>query len=60
VQGVLDGRFAKKAKRGGHDFAFSGLIACAQSGCAVVSEIKTQHPKRLRCSQTDHAYFPGE
>ena len=30
VQGVLDGRFAKKAKRGKHDFAFSGLIACAQ------------------------------
>ena len=28
VQGVLDGRFAKKAKRGRHDFAFSGLIAC--------------------------------
>ena len=28
VQGVLDGRFAKKAKRGKHDFAFSGLIAC--------------------------------
>ena len=25
VQGVLDGRFAKKAKRGKHDFAFSGL-----------------------------------
>jgi hypothetical protein len=27
VQDVLDGRFAKKAKRGRHDFAFSGLIA---------------------------------
>jgi hypothetical protein len=24
VQGVLDGRFAKKAKRGKHDFAYSG------------------------------------
>ena len=26
---VLDGRFAKKANRGKHDFAFSGLIKCA-------------------------------
>ena len=40
VQGVLDGRFAKKAKRGKHDFAFSGLIACHACGCAVVGEIK--------------------
>ena len=40
VQGVLDGRFAKKAKRGRHDFAFSGLIACHACGCAVVGEIK--------------------
>ena len=28
VQGMMDGRYAKKAKRGKHDFAFSGLIAC--------------------------------
>ena len=40
VQGVLDGRFARKARRGRHDFAFSGLVACAQCGCAVVGEIK--------------------
>jgi len=40
VQSVLDGRFANKAKRGRHDFAFSGLISCAQCGCAVVGEIK--------------------
>ena len=32
VQGVFDGRFAKKAKRGKHDFAFSGLIACHACG----------------------------
>src|SRR5436190_1107942 len=38
VQGVLDGRFANKAKRGRHDFAFSGLIACGKCGCAVVGE----------------------
>ena len=30
VQGVMDGRFAKKHRRMTHDFAFSGLIACAQ------------------------------
>ncbi len=40
VQGVLDGRFASKAKRGRHDFAFSGLIECHACGCAVVGEIK--------------------
>src|SRR3954451_18573129 len=28
AQDVLDGRFASKAKRGRHDFAFSGLIEC--------------------------------
>ena len=28
VQGVLDGRHAKKNRRVKHDFAFSGLIAC--------------------------------
>jgi site-specific DNA recombinase len=40
VQGVLDGRFARRAKRGKHEFAFSGLIKCAQCGCAVVGEMK--------------------
>jgi site-specific DNA recombinase len=39
VQGVLDGRNVSKAKRGKHDFAFSGLIACAKCGCSVVGEI---------------------
>jgi hypothetical protein len=50
VQGVLDGRFAKKAKRGKHDFAFSGLIACAQCGCAVVGEIKKQRYVYYHCT----------
>ncbi len=40
MQGVLDGRFASKAKRGRHDYAFSGLIECHACGCAVVGEIK--------------------
>src|SRR5215211_8551729 len=50
VQGVLDGRFAKKAKRGKHDFAFSSLIACAQCGCAVVGEIKKQRYLYYHCT----------
>jgi site-specific DNA recombinase len=50
VQGVLDGRFAKKAKRGKHDFAFSGLISCAQCGCAVVGEIKKQRYVYYHCT----------
>jgi DNA invertase Pin-like site-specific DNA recombinase len=50
VQGVLDGRFVKKAKRGRHDFAFSGLIACAKCGCAVVGEIKKQRYVYYHCT----------
>jgi DNA invertase Pin-like site-specific DNA recombinase len=50
VQGVLDGRIAKRAKRGKHDFAFSGLIACAQCGCAVVGEIKKQRYVYYHCT----------
>ena len=50
VQGVLDGRFASKAKRGRHDFAFSGLIACQACGCAVVGEIKKQRYVYYHCT----------
>ena len=50
VQGVLDGRFAKKAKRGRHDFAFSGLIACHACGCAVVGEIKKERYVYYHCT----------
>lgn len=50
VQEVLDGRFAKKAKRGKHDFAFSGLIACHACGCAVVGEIKKQRYVYYHCT----------
>jgi site-specific DNA recombinase len=48
--GVLDGRFAKKAKRGKHDFAFSGLIACGRCGCAVVGEIKKHRYVYYHCT----------
>ncbi len=50
AQGVLDGRFAKKAKRGRHDFAFSGLIACHACGCAVVGEIKKERYVYYHCT----------
>jgi site-specific DNA recombinase len=50
VQGVLDGRFAGKAKRCRHDFAFSGLIPCAQCGCAVVGEVKKQRYVYYHCT----------
>ncbi|MCF8507312.1 MAG: zinc ribbon domain-containing protein [Hyphomonadaceae bacterium] len=50
VQGVLDGRFAKKPKRGKHDFAFSGLIACHRCGCAVIGEIQKQRYTYYHCT----------
>ena len=50
VQGVLDGRFAKKAKRGKHDFAFSGLIVCHACGCSVVGEIKKARYVYYHCT----------
>src|ERR1700738_2899268 len=50
VQVVLDGRFAKKAKRGKHDFAFSSLIACHACGCAVVGEIKKERYVYYHCT----------
>jgi hypothetical protein len=50
VQGVLDGRNAKKSKRGRHDFAFSGLIACARCGCSVVGEVKKERYIYYHCT----------
>ena len=50
VQGVLDGRNAKKHRRGKHDFAFSGLIACGHCGCSVVGEIKKQRYVYYHCT----------
>ena len=50
VQGMMDGRFAKKFKRGKHDFAFSGLIACHACGCAVVGEIKKERYVYYHCT----------
>src|SRR5580698_9324270 len=50
VQGVLDGRFAKKGKRGRHDFAFSVLIVCHTCGCAVVGEIKKERYVYYHCT----------
>jgi site-specific DNA recombinase len=50
VQGVLDGRFVKKTKRGKRDFAFSRLIACYACGCAVVGEIKKERYVYYHCT----------
>jgi site-specific DNA recombinase len=50
VQGVLDGRHAKKQRRMTHGFAFSGLIACAKCGCSVVGEIKKQRYVYYHCT----------
>lgn len=50
VQGVMDGRNAKKHRRMTHDFAFSGLIACGKCGCSVVGEIKKQKYIYYHCT----------
>jgi hypothetical protein len=50
VQGVLDGRFAKKHRRMTHNFAFSGLIACGKCGCSIVGEIKKQRYIYYHCT----------
>jgi site-specific DNA recombinase len=50
VQGVLDGRHASKNRRMTHEFAFSGLIACAKCGCSVVGEIKKQQYVYYHCT----------
>jgi site-specific DNA recombinase len=53
VQGVMDGRFARKRRRMTHDSAFSGLIACSRCGCAVVGEIEKQ--RYVYCRRTRYA-----
>lgn len=50
VQGVMDGRFAKKLRQGHRDFAFSGLINCAVCGCAIVAEIKKERYVYYHCT----------
>jgi site-specific DNA recombinase len=50
VQGVLDGRHAKKSRRAKHDFAFSGLIACGHCGCSIVGQIKKERYVYYHCT----------
>jgi site-specific DNA recombinase len=50
VQAVMDGRYARGAKKGRRDFAFSGLIACHACGCAVVGEIKKERYVYYHCT----------
>jgi site-specific DNA recombinase len=40
VQGVLDGRNARKIRHDKRNFAFSGLMSCGHCGCAIVGELK--------------------
>jgi site-specific DNA recombinase len=40
VQGILDGRNARKTRISKNDFAFSGLMNCGHCGCALVGELK--------------------
>ena len=47
---MMDGRHAKNSKRGKHDFAFSGLIACRACGCAVVGEVKKERYVYYHCT----------
>jgi site-specific DNA recombinase len=50
VQGVLDGRHAKKHRQSKHAFAFSGLITCGHCGCSLVGEIKKQRYVYYHCT----------
>ena len=50
VQGVLDGRHAKRHRRAKHDFAFSGLLACDHCSCSMVGEIKKQRYVYYHCT----------
>ena len=50
VQGVLDGRHAKKHRQSKHGFAFSGLITCGHCGRSLVGEIKKQRYVYYHCT----------
>lgn len=50
VQGILDGRNAKKPKSGKPEFAFVGLITCGHCGCAMTAEIKKGRYVYYHCS----------
>ncbi len=53
VQGVLAGRHATPTHAYGHEFAFTGLMTCAECGCAIVAEIKKGKYVYYHC--TGHA-----
>ncbi|MFT3941568.1 recombinase family protein [Rhodopseudomonas sp.] len=50
VQGVLDGRNAKKPKSGKPEFAFAGMISCGHCGCAMTGEIKKRRYIYYHCT----------
>jgi site-specific DNA recombinase len=50
VQGVLNGRNARKEKKSKRDFAFAGVVKCGHCGCAMVGEIKKQRYVYYHCT----------
>ncbi len=50
VQGVLDGRYARKTRKMKRDFAFSGLLTCGHCGCALVGDVKKGKYTYYHCS----------
>lgn len=50
VQGILDGRNARKIRHDTHNFAFSGLMNCGHCGCALVGELKNGRYVYYHCT----------
>lgn len=50
VQGVLDGRNARKLRGSKRDFAFTGLMNCGHCGCALVGELKKDRYVYYHCT----------
>lgn len=50
VQGILDGRNAKKPKPGKPEFAYIGMMTCGRCGCAITAEIKKRRYVYYHCS----------
>ena len=50
VQGMLDGRNARKIRGSKRNFSFSGVLTCGHCGCAVVGELKKQRYVYYHCS----------
>ncbi len=49
-------KFKAKPRKGGHHFAFTGLMKCAECGCAITAEVKHKHYPTTR-GQVDYTYY---